>query len=266
VKGHPSDYRPLRWELVRSTNQRREWHRLLERHHYLGAPRSAGATLKYLVYGRVGELLGVLGWQSAVPHLGCRDRLLGWAAAQRAAGLEHVVNNTRFLVPPWVRVPHLASVLLSEGVRRLRADWWGQYRAAVWLVESFVDRERFSGASYRAANWVSIGWTRGFAKRQGRFVHHGQNKEVYVYVLEPRLRRWVHADPLQPLSGFVSPTQRLSQDTPPSSGDDEWKRFKNPGNPSSRRRGNSRRRTSRAWPRSWPSSRASLVMPSGGSN
>ncbi len=215
VSGHPSDYRPLRWELVRSTPQRREWQRLLEAHHYLGAPRSAGATLKYLVYGRGGQLLGVLGWQSAVPHLGARDRLLGWTAAQRARGLEHVVNNTRFLVPSWVRVPHLASVLLSEGVSRLRADWWEQYRVAVWRLESFVDRQRFSGASYRAANWVSLGWTRGFAKRQGRFVHHGQNKEVYVDVLEPRWRQWVHADPLQPLlsSSFLL-TQRLSQNTP----------------------------------------------------
>ena len=73
------------------------------------------------------------------------------------------------------------------------------YGVPVWLAESFVDRQRFSGASYRAANWQAIGWTRGFAKRQGRFVHHGQSKEVYVYVMEPRLRRFVHADARQPL-------------------------------------------------------------------
>ena len=73
------------------------------RHHYLGAPALVGANLKYLVYGRSGQLLGALGWQSAVPHLGCRDRLLGWNAAQRARRLDHVVNSVRFLVLPWVR-------------------------------------------------------------------------------------------------------------------------------------------------------------------
>ena len=158
-----------------------------------------GANLKYLVYGRAGELLGALGWQSAVRHLGCRDRLLGWNAAQRARGLDHVVNGVRFLVLPWVKVPHLASVMLSENLRLLQRDWPRHYGVPVWLAESFVDRQRFSGASYRAANWQAIGWTRGFAKRQGRFVHHGQSKEVYVYVMEPRMRRFIHGDERQPL-------------------------------------------------------------------
>jgi SRSO17 transposase len=199
VEGALSQYRPLRWELVRTTAQRREWRQLLERYHYLGAPPLVGANLKYLVYGHTGQLLGALGWQSAVQHLGCRDRLLGWNAAQRAGGLDHVVNGVRFLVLPWVRVRHLASVMLSENLRLLQRDWPGHYGVPVWLAESFVDRQRFSGASYRAANWQAIGWTRGFAKRQGRFVHHGQSKEVYVYVMEPRLRQFIHKDARQPL-------------------------------------------------------------------
>jgi len=113
--------------------------------------------------------------------------------------LDHVVNGVRFLVLPWVRVRHLASVMLSENLRLLQRDWPGHYGVPVWLAESFVDRQRFSGASYRAANWQAIGWTRGFAKRQGRFVHHGQSKEVYVYVMEPRLRQFIHKDARQPL-------------------------------------------------------------------
>jgi SRSO17 transposase len=199
VAGALSQYRPLRWELVGTPAQRREWHQLLASHHYLGAPALVGANLKYLVYGRAGELLGALGWQSAVRDLGCRDRLLGWTAAQRARGLDHVVNGARFLVLPWVKVPHLASVMLSENLRLLQRDWPRHYGVPVWLAESFVDRQRFSGASYRAANWQAIGWTRGFAKRQGRFVHHGQSKEVYVYVMEPRLRQFIHGDERQPL-------------------------------------------------------------------
>ncbi len=199
MDGALSQYRPLRWELVGTTAQRREWRQLLERHHYLGAPPLVGANLKYLVYGRTGQLLGALGWQSAVQHLGCRDRLLGWNAAQRARWLDHVVNGVRFLVLPWVRVRDLASVILSENLALLQRDWPGHYGVPVWLAESFVDRQRFSGASYRAANWQAIGWTRGFAKRQGRFVRHGQSKEVYVYVMEPRMRQFIHGDGCQPL-------------------------------------------------------------------
>ena len=199
VNGALGQYRPLRWELVGTTAQRREWRQLLERHHYLGAPPLVGANLKYLVYGRTGQLLGALGWQSAVQHLGCRDRLLGWNAAQRAHWLDHVVNGVRFLVLPWVQVRDLASVILSENLGLLQRDWPGHYGVGVWLAESFVDRQRFSGASYRAANWQAIGWTRGFAKRQSRFVHHGQSKEVYVYVMEPRMRQFIHGDGCQPL-------------------------------------------------------------------
>jgi SRSO17 transposase len=197
--GPLSQYRPLCWQLVSTAAQRTEWRELLSRHHYLGAPSLVGANLKYLVYGRQGQLLGALGWQSAVKDLGCRDRVVGWDARQRERWLDHVVNGVRFLVMPWVRVWHLASVMLSEGLRLLQQDWPRHYGTPVWLVESFVDRGRFSGASYRAANWVCIGRTRGFAKRQGVFVHHGQAKEVYVYVMEPRLRRWVHGDESQPL-------------------------------------------------------------------
>jgi len=203
VAGPLSQYRPLRWELVGTTAQRRQWHQLLERHHYLGGPPLVGANLKYLVYGRTGELLGALGWQSAVQHLGCRDRLLGWDARPRARWLDHVVNGVRFLLLPWVQVPHLASVILSENLRLLQRDWPRHYGVPVWLAESFVDRQRFSGASYRAANWQAIGWTRGFAKRQSQFVHHGHRKEVYVYVMERRMRQFIHGDERQPLLSRV---------------------------------------------------------------
>ena len=104
LEGTLSHYRPLRWELVDTVAQRRAWRDLLEEHHYLGAPELVGANLKYLVYGREGELLGALGWQSAVHHLGCRDRLLGWNAAQRERWLDRVVNGVRFLLLPWVKV------------------------------------------------------------------------------------------------------------------------------------------------------------------
>jgi SRSO17 transposase len=188
---------------------------LLTQHHYLGTPHLVGANLMYLAYGRGGELLGALGWHSAAQHLGCRDRLLGWNVAQRARGLEHVVNGVRFLILPWVKVRHLASVMLSENLRLLQQDWPSRYGVDLWLAESFVDRRRFSGASYRAANWQAIGWTRGFAKRQGRFVHHGHSKEVYVYVIETRIRQLIHGDERQPrLNRAFLLAQRLSEEKP----------------------------------------------------
>ncbi len=199
IEGSVRAYRPLRWELVRTAEQRQQWRQLLDAYHYLGAPGMVGANLKYLVYGQAGELLGALGWQSAVAGLGCRERLLEWNAAQRALYLDRLVNNVRFLLLPWVKVRHLASVILSEGVQHLQRDWFQHYGTAVWWVESFVDRQRFAGASYRAANWQAIGWTRGFAKRPEGFVHHGRTKEVYVYVMEPQMRRWIHGDDHQPL-------------------------------------------------------------------
>lgn len=199
VTGALAAVRPLRWEWVQSAAQHRHWNELLAQYHYLGAPGLVGAQLKYLVWSGPGELLGAVGWQSAVKDLGCRDRLVGWTAAQRAQGLAHVVNGVRFLVLPWIAVPHLASAMLSEGVAILQRDWLHRYGSAVWLVETFIDRTRFSGASYRAANWVPLGWTRGFAKCRGQFVQHGQRKEVYVYIIEKQMRQWVHADGQQPL-------------------------------------------------------------------
>jgi SRSO17 transposase len=216
IEGPLIQYRPLRWELVQTAEQRQQWCKLLDEYHYLGAPGMVGANLKYFVYGQDGQLLGALGWQSAVAYLGCRDRLLEWQGAQRARYLDRVVNNVRFLVLPWVKVRHLASVILSEGLQRLERDWPQHYGAPVWWVESFVDRQRFDGASYRAANWQAIGWTRGFAKRPEGFVHHGQKKEVYVYVMEPRMRRWIHGDARQPLltRAFLLAQRRREESKP----------------------------------------------------
>jgi len=194
-----NEHRPLRWELVHTAQQRQQWRQLLDAYHYLGAPGLVGAHLKYLVYDRDDQLLGALGWQSAVAYWGCRERSLEGSLAQRARYLDRLVNNVRFLVLPWIKVRHLASVILSEGVQHLQRDWPRHYGVPVWWVESFVDRQRFAGASYRAANWQAIGWTRGFAKRPEGFVQHGQKKEVYVYVIEPRLRRMIHEDDRQPL-------------------------------------------------------------------
>jgi hypothetical protein len=161
---------------------------LLHHHHYLGYTGAVGMNLKYLVRDRQGRpvacaLFGSAAWRCAV-----RDRWLGWDPATRARALQRVTNNTRFLIVPGVRVPHLASHVLGQLTRRLRADWQRKYHAPLSVVETFVDTSRFAGTCYRAANWVGVGTTRG-RTRQDRF-HRLQvaPKAVYVYPLVSNFR------------------------------------------------------------------------------
>jgi hypothetical protein len=190
IDGPLARLQPLRWSLaLPGSGEESCLHEHLWRHHYLGL-RVVGENLKYLVQSCDGQdlaclLFGAAAWQSAA-----RDQFVGWSATQRAEGLSQVVNNTRFLILPWVRVPGLASHILSGVVRRLREDWQGKYGHPVWLVETFVDRERFAGTAYRAANWQWIGPTRGRG-RQGPDprVRSTSIKEVFVYPLHRHFRQ-----------------------------------------------------------------------------
>ena len=181
---------PLRWSLsLAGSLEEGRLHQHLLRHHYLGL-RVVGENLKYLVQTCEGHdvaclLFGAAAWQSAA-----RDSLIGWTAAQRARALSHVVNNTRFLILPWVKVPGLASHVLSRAMRRLSGDWQRKYGHPVWLVETFVDRDRFAGTAYRAANWRRIGQTQGRG-RQGPDprVRSTSVKEVFVYLLHRQFRQ-----------------------------------------------------------------------------
>lgn len=187
-----AELQPLRWSLAAAGSvEEARLHEHLRRHHYLGL-RVVGENLKYLVQTREGQdvaclLFGAAAWQSAP-----RDRFIGWSAVQRAEALSQVVNNSRFLILPWVKVPGLASHVLSRAMRRLNADWQSKYGHPVWLVETFVDRERFAGTAYRAANWQSLGQTRGRG-RQGPDprVRSTSLKEVFVYPLHRHFRQWL---------------------------------------------------------------------------
>jgi hypothetical protein len=190
LAGSLASLQPLNWvQPLAGSAQERRFHDHLHRHHYLGV-RVVGENLKYLVQTREGAdvaclLFGAAAWQAQA-----RDGFLGWNPRQRAQGLRYVANNTRFLVLPWVRVSGLASQVLSQAVRRLSSDWQRKYGHPLWLVETFVDRDRFAGTCYRAANWQHVGQTRGRG-RQGPDPRTptASIKEVYLYPLHRHFRQ-----------------------------------------------------------------------------
>ena len=131
-------------------------------------------------------LFGAAAWQCAA-----RDRHIGWDSSVRAQNLHLIANNTRFLILPWVRVPHLASHVLSRIAKRLSHDWQAKYGHPLYLLETFVERDRFTGAAYRAANWICVGQTKGRTRqdRPDGTWHQTAIKDVYVYPLQRGFRR-----------------------------------------------------------------------------
>jgi hypothetical protein len=148
-----------------------------------------GKHLKYLVYSCREELLAATGWSSSVWKLKARDQAIGWKTVERERLLGRVANNSRYVIFPWVRVPHLASHLLSQQIRHVKEDWRRKYGEKLVLLETFVDPARFRGTSYRAANWILVGHTRGYAKTRNGFEYHGRIKEVYVYPLNSNITK-----------------------------------------------------------------------------
>jgi hypothetical protein len=143
-----------------------------------------------------------LGWSSAVWKLQPRDKAIGWTIEQRKKNLHKIINNSRFLILPWVKIPNLASSILSRNIRLLSDDWYTRYNYRPCLLETFVDAGRFTGACYRAANWIYVGQTKGFEKQGNRFAFHGNLKEVFLYPLAKHFRKELgqHSDDLPPLS------------------------------------------------------------------
>ncbi|MGH8296339.1 MAG: Druantia anti-phage system protein DruA [Steroidobacteraceae bacterium] len=148
---------------VRRTGAERLFNALLAHHHYLGYSHPVGEGLKFMVYA-VERPLALIAWSSAPRHLAPRDRYIGWSAAVRRQHLHLIAYNTRYLILPWVRVPHLASHLLARMTRMLSTEWQRVYGHPVHFAETFVDPTRHRGTCYRAANWVMLGRTTGRGK------------------------------------------------------------------------------------------------------
>jgi hypothetical protein len=163
IAGKLRELPELIFRQVRRTAEERCFNSLLEQHHYLGYTQPVGEQLKFMVYAAE-RPVALFAWSSAVRHLGPRDRYLGWEPQVRRRNVRFLAYNTRFLVLPWVRVPHLASHLLARMTRRLSAEWERVYGHPVYFAETFVDTTRHRGSCYRAANWVMLGRTTGRGK------------------------------------------------------------------------------------------------------
>lgn len=157
------DLGALEFRQVRRTPDEGLFNSLLQHHHYLGYSQPVGEHLKFMVYAQ-DRPVGLFAWSSAARHLGPRDRYLGWASTLRRQNIRFLAYNTRYLIPEWVQVPHLASHLLSRMTRMLSDEWQKAYGHPVHFAETFVDTTRHRGTCYRAANWKFLGRTQGRGK------------------------------------------------------------------------------------------------------
>jgi len=168
----------------------------LHHYHYLGFTRTVGEHLTYLVQDHSGHHLACLLFGSAAWATAPRDIFIGWEPATRVANLTFMTNNTRFLILPWVQVPHLASHLLGRIMRRLRQDWIEHYGHPVHLVETFVERDRFKGICYQAANWLHVGHTQGRSRQDRHNALRVPVKAIYLYPLSRHFRQALCRSPL----------------------------------------------------------------------
>jgi hypothetical protein len=182
IEGSLARIRPIEIRQVRRTPDEGIFNSFIETHHYLGYIRPVGEHLKYLISAR-GVPIACMTWSSSPRHIGVRDRFIGWNREARRQNVHLVAYNSRFLILPWARIPHLASHILGVVSRRICADWEQLYRHPIWLLETFVDRERFRGTCYRAANWIHLGVTTGRGKNDLTHKPNRSLKDILVYPL-----------------------------------------------------------------------------------
>jgi len=178
---------PIQLKQVRRTRFEKLFNSLISEHHYLGYTHPVGEHLKYMAFA--GDCpIACLAWSSAPWYIGARDRFIGWSPETRQKNLYLIINNTRFLVLPWVKVPDLASHLLALSRSRVCLDWESVYNHPVLLLETFVDTERFQGTCYKADNWIYVGKTTGRGKLSTSTKPTLSKKAVYVYPLRKDFR------------------------------------------------------------------------------
>jgi hypothetical protein len=187
LTGRLKDFLPIELKMVRGSPQEVLHNSLVSQYHYLGYCQIVGPHLKYIAYIQK-RPIACLSWGAAAWKIACRDQFIGWSSPTRSKNLFLIVNNARFLILPWIRIPHLASHLLSQNINVLVSDWFHRYQYAPVLLETFVDAERFSGTSYKAANWLWVGRTQGRGKNDRDHQRTLPVKDVFLYPLKKKFR------------------------------------------------------------------------------
>jgi Domain of unknown function (DUF4338) len=183
----------LLWRPVDSAKDSSLWNELIQRYHYLGYKTLPGAQIRYLVYGSAGQLLAALGFGAAAWKVAPRDHFIDWTPEQRLRHLHRIVNNARFLIVPWVTSKNLASRILAQAAKRLPHDWLSRYGYSPVLLETFVDKSRFRGTCYKAANWIHVGQTQGRGKLDRSHQNAIPIKEIFLYPLQKSFRKDLRA-------------------------------------------------------------------------
>ncbi len=172
---------------------------LMNLYHYLGYKSSVGENMKYIVLDRHGRVLALALFGSAAWSVEKRDRFIGWTTQIRENSLQLITNNTRFLILPWVKIKYLASHILSQIGKRIAGDWITRYGHSVHLLETFVDKEKFQGTCYQAANWIKVGETKGRSRNDRYKKLKVSHKDIYLYPLTRQAwKRLIR----QPINGF----------------------------------------------------------------
>jgi len=185
------DVAPVSLQLVKEPRDRLLWRELVGRYHYLGHKVPFGAHLRYLIQAHKPEpvVVGCLQMSSPAWRLSARDRWIGWSDPCRARNLQRIVNNSRFLLLPWVKVRNLASHVLATLSQRIVIDWEKAYGVRPLLLETFVDHQRFKGTCYRAANWIWLGLTQGRGRMDRQKARVGVDpKDIFVFPLAKKAR------------------------------------------------------------------------------
>ena len=194
-----ANLQPLRFVPVQSTDNAL-FRQFIDRYHYLGYRIPTGAHWRYFVQAASGQMLACLQWSSPAWKMAARDDWIGWSSQQRARNLQYIVNNSRFLILPWVRVKGLASSILARAARQLIDEWRQHYGYSPLLLETLVDAARFNGTCYRAANWIDLGQTTG----RGRMDRHHRAetipKTIFVFPLRRDVQRALCAADPPPVS------------------------------------------------------------------
>jgi len=179
---------PVQLRIVAGKQQSRLWNEYIHRYHYLGYKPLPGAQLRYFIVSD-NTIIALLGFGASAWQCAPRDKYIGWTHEQRKENLQYIVNNARFLILPWVRSKNLASKILSLVSHRLADDWNGHYGYSPVLLETFVEKDRFTGTCYKAANWVPVGQTKGRGKLGPSGKISVPIKDLWLYPLTQNFRR-----------------------------------------------------------------------------